>query len=151
MCRLPPRAAKTLAPCARSLLAPRRKHSAHFTPARGPASQPFGGPRGDAEGRGGSEGRDDSNFILLRATVAALFAQVAQQRLLESSSGARRHADGATFYLDCGHSRSVDLQDICRPHLAALNVFHGPLYQSASPDPKTGGGSAQQSPKQPTV
>lgn len=61
---------------------------------------------------GGSEGRDDSNFILLHGTVAALFVEVAQLRLLESSSGVGRHADGVTFYLDGGHSHSMDLQDI---------------------------------------
>lgn len=140
MCRRAPRAAKTLAP-GRALrpVAPHtsKKHSAHFTPARGPASQPSGGPGGAQRVRGGgSEGRDDSNFILLHGTVAALFVEVAERRLLESSSGVGRHADGVTFYLDGGHSHSMDLQDICHPHLAAASFFHGPRYQSASPDRK---------------
>lgn len=139
MCRPPPRAAKTLAPGRASRpVAPHtsKKHSAHFTPARGPASQPCGGTGGAQRVGGGSKGRDDSNFILLHGTVAALFVVVARQRLLKSSSGAGRHADGVTFYLDGGHSHSMDLQDICHPHFAAVSFFHGPLSQSASPDPK---------------
>lgn len=56
MCRPPPRAAKTIAP-GRALrpVAPHtsKKHSAHFTPAQGPASQPSGGPGGRRGSVGG--------------------------------------------------------------------------------------------------